>query len=243
MMRLWYISVSNYKYIGRELDLFAEAHNWKDYWIKAIENYVQGDVLEVGAGAGNNSNRIAGLKKTSLTCLEPDPILAKQLAKKMKSLAHTANCRTRVGTTRDLTDLRCYNTVLYIDVLEHVDDDFEELDRASSLLDANGYLVVLAPAFNWLFSPFDSAIGHCRRYSRRSIRKIAPAQLTEIKIRYLDAFGFFLSLRNKLLLRQHLPALKQIKMWDRWAVRASRVMDPAIGNCFGKTILGIWQKR
>jgi hypothetical protein len=235
--------VSNYKYIGRELDLFAKAINWKDYWIKSIENYVKGDVLEVGAGVGNNSKRIAGLKKTSLTCLEPDPILAKQLADAMKSLTHTANCQTRVGTTRDLTGHQPYNTILYIDVLEHIDDDVEELDRASSLLDANGYLVVLAPAFNWLYSPFDSAIGHCRRYSRRSLRKIAPNHLTEIKICYLDAFGFFLSMGNRLLFRQNLPTPSQIKMWDQWVVRVSRVMDPAIGNCFGRTILGIWQKR
>lgn len=243
MMRLRYISVSNYKYIGRELDLFADAGNWKSYWIKAIEKYIQGNVLEVGAGIGSNSKRFADLRMTSLTCLEADPMLAEQLAKTINAFIHNANCQTKVGTTNDLTGLRRYNTILYIDVLEHIDDDLGELDRASSLLNKNGYLVVLAPAFNWLYSPFDGAIGHCRRYSRRSLRKIAPEDLTEIKIRYLDAFGFFLSLGNKLLLRQTLPTSQQIRMWDQWAISVSRIIDPAIHNCFGKTILGIWQKR
>ena len=243
MMRLRYTSVSNYKYIGRELDLFAKAGNWKSYWIKSIEKYVQGDVLEVGAGVGSNSKRFVDLKITSLTCLEADPILAKQLAKTIKSLIHNADCRIKIGTTKDLTDRRRYNTILYIDVLEHIDDDLEELDRASSLLDKNGYLAVLAPAFNWLYSPFDGTIGHYRRYSRRSLRKITPDHLTEIKIRYLDAFGLFLSLGNKLLLRQTLPTSQQIRAWDQWVIRISRIIDPAIHNCFGKTILGIWQKR
>ena len=243
MMLLRYIGVSNYKYIGRELDLFAEANNWKAYWIRAIQNYVQGEVLEVGAGVGNNSRRIAELRKISVTCLEPDPVLAEQLAETLKSLDAADKCRVSIGTTEDLTNHRPYNTILYIDVLEHIDDDSGELDRASSLLDTDGYLVVLAPALNWLYGPFDKAVGHYRRYSRTSLRKIAPDDLTEIKIRYLDVFGFLLSLGNKLLLRQNLPTPEQIMIWDRWVVRASRIMDPAIRYCFGKTILGIWQKR
>ena len=242
MMRLRFIGVSDYNYIGRELDLFAEAENWKTYWFKSIQRYIQGEVLEVGAGAGNNSLRIAELTEISVTCLEPDPVLAEQIAETLSSLDANVRYRVDIGTTEDLNDRCRYNTILYIDVLEHIDDDSEELNRASSLLDTGGYLVVMAPALNWLYSPFDKAIGHYRRYNRPLLRKTAPGNLLEIKIHYMDAFGFLLSLANKLLLRQNLPTPEQIRIWDRWVVRVSRIMDPIICYGFGKSILGVWQK-
>ena len=241
-MRLRFIDVSDYTYIGGELDLFAEAENWKTYWFKAIQNYIQGEVLEVGAGVGNNSLRIVEVRGISITCLEPDPVLAAQLAKTLSSLDAAVNYRVNMGTTEDLNDRCRYNTILYIDVLEHIEDDSGELHRASSLLDTGGYLVVMAPALNWLYSPFDKAIGHYRRYNRSLLRKTAPVDLSEIKIHYMDVFGFLLSMANKLLLRQNLPTPEQIRIWDRWVVRASRFMDPVICYGFGKSILGVWQK-
>lgn len=231
----------DYKYIGDELHIFAEAVNWKDYWFGVIRKHVRGDVLEAGAGIGGNTGLFAELNDVELTCLEPDPVLSEQLAN-LTVKSGWQKCRVKCGTTLDLPLTPAYDTILYLDVLEHIEDDAGELERASSLLRKNGCLVILAPALGMLYSPFDKAVGHFRRYDRDMLRKIIPADLEEIKNCYLDSAGLVASLGNMLLLRQSVPDPGQIRLWDRYFVRISRIVDPAICNCIGKSVVGVWKK-
>ena len=71
-------------------------------------------------------------------------------------------------TIESITDAAPFDTILYVDVLEHIADDAAELARARRLLTPEGNLVVLAPAHQSLFSPFDAAVGHYRRYDERT---------------------------------------------------------------------------
>jgi hypothetical protein len=100
----------------------------------------------------------------------------------------------------------------------------------------------LAPALPWLFSPFDAAVGHYRRYTKASLRSIAPAGLRETKCIYLDSAGLLASLGNKLLLRSPIPSRAQIEFWDRAMVPISRYADRVLNHKIGKSILGVWQK-
>ena len=54
-----------------------------------------------------------------------------------------------------------------MDVIEHIENDVEELDRACNLLSESGKLIIIVPAFNFLFSDFDRDVGHYRRYYKR----------------------------------------------------------------------------
>ena len=103
-----------------------------------------------------------------------------------------------------------------------------------------GRIVVLTPAHQSLFSPFDAAIGHFRRYDRASLGRLSPCGLE--RMFFLDAVGLFASGANRLLLRQSMPTLGQIQTWDRWIIPVSRVVDPLLGFRAGKTIVGIWRK-
>lgn len=133
-----------------------------------------------------------------------------------------------------------YDSVIYIDVLEHIKDDRAEFDRAYCRLRTGGKLIVLCPAHNFLFSPFDEAIGHYRRYNKPMYRSMASHK--PLLIEYLDSVGLLASSANKLLLRQSYPTAKQIKIWDRLFVRMSRVLDPLTCRMLGKSIVGIWHK-
>jgi hypothetical protein len=129
-----------------------------------------------------------------------------------------------------------------MDVLEHIEADAAELARAASHLKPNGTLAILSPALPWLFTPFDKAIGHYRRYTKTSLRSIAPQGLREIKCIYLDSAGLLASLGNKLFLRSPIPSKSQIQFWDRAMVPLSRYADRALNHAIGKSILGVWQK-
>src|SRR5512142_804063 len=110
--------------------------------------------------------------------------------------------------------------------------------RAAARLKPGGVLIVLAPAHPFLFTPFDRAIGHFRRYTRNSLRGAAPASLRIEKLAYLDAAGMLASAANRLLLRTSMPTERQILAWDRLLVPVSRRIDPAFAGRVGKSVLG-----
>ncbi len=225
-------------YVGTELELFANATRWKAYFSRHIARWVRGDVLEVGAGIGTNTRELHGPRVRSWLCLEPDASLAAQAAQKVAGLP---TCSVVVGTT-GTAKLSNYDSILYIDVLEHIEDDHEELDRAASLLRPEGHLVVLCPAHQSLYSELDRAVGHFRRYDAKSMTACGPASLTLERVFYLDSVGMLASLANRALLKSSEPSLGQIKVWDRFMVPLSRLLDPCTGRRLGKSVVGVWQR-
>ena len=95
-----------------------------------------------------------------------------------------------------------YKTIIYADVLEHIKNDFKELKMALSHLKKNGRLIILCPAHNFLFTSFDTNVGHFRRYNKKMFKSFNIKNAEIEKIYYLDSLGFFLSLLNKLLLKR-----------------------------------------
>lgn len=101
---------------------------------------------------------------------------------------------------------------------------------------------MLAPAHQWLFTPFDEAIGHYRRYTRRWLRAAAPDGLALSRLVYLDSIGMLASLGNRLVLKSSMPSSGQIAAWDRLMVPLSTLADPLLGYSIGKSVLAVWKK-
>lgn len=236
--------MSDYHYPGDELQIFSHAVRWKSYWSSRLRKYVKGDVLDVGAGQGNNLEFLLDAPCHSWTALEPDAaLLQKTIAR--GAISQDPRLKWVTGTTADLlaqSPLPQYDSIIYIDVLEHIEDDEPEFQRAARLLRPGGHLIVLSPAFQFLYSPFDKAIGHFRRYERPSLSRLSAPGLTQEKLFFLDSAGFMLSAANRMLLRQSMPTEKQIKFWDTWVIPVSRIIDPVLARGFGRSIIGIWKK-
>jgi SAM-dependent methyltransferase len=230
------VADSEFKYAGSELELFEKARNWKAYWRAQIAGFVRGEVLEVGAGIGANTLTLADLAYERWTCLEPDAALAARI-----TLPPGGRHQLAVGTIGDLPAEAEFDAILYIDVLEHIQDDHAEMARAAARLKPGGALIVLAPAHPFLFTPFDRAIGHFRRYTRASLHQAAPATLSREKLVYLDAAGMLASAANRLLLQSAMPTEGQILTWDRLLVPVSRLIDPLLAGRVGKSVLGVWR--
>lgn len=237
--------MSSYRYEGNELDLFAAAHRWKRYVARHIQPWLGPRILEVGAGIGTTTAALATSRHDLWLCLEPDPSLAARLQATLDSGSLPASCRLVVGTTaslgRDQT-ASGFDAILYFDVLEHINDDKAELARAAELLAPGGRIIVISPAHPWLYSPFDRAIGHRRRYTRRTLAQAAPIHLWTRRLVYLDCAGLLASSANRLLLRQSMPTARQIAFWNDVLVPASRVLDPLTLFKLGKSVLGVWSR-
>ncbi len=233
---------TTFTYVGHELDLFSAARNWKSYFRDQLRPYLGRDVLEVGAGFGGTTRVLCRGAEDRWVCLEPDASLAARLERDIRSGSLPACCEARVDTIEGFDAAESFDTILYMDVLEHIEDDRAEVARAAAHLRPGGHIIALSPAHQWLYSPFDRSIGHCRRYSRASFGALAPEGLTTARLVYLDSVGLLASLANKLLLRSDMPGPSQIAIWDRVLVRLSRLVDPALGHSAGKSVLAVWRK-
>ena len=226
-------------YVGNELEIFAQALYWKAYFSSVLAPFGK-RVLEVGAGVGATTSILCDGSQDEWLCLEPDKQLLAEVDAQISSGALPACCHTHAGIVYDLDPDTLFDSILYIDVLEHIEDDHAELQQSASHLAPGGRLIVLSPANPFLYSPFDKAIGHYRRYTRTSLAALNPPGCEQIKSVYLDSIGLFTSLANRLVIRQSLPTQAQILFWDRRLVPLSKFIDRLIGFRIGRSIISIW---
>lgn len=231
----------SYRYVGSELELFAGAAHWKAYLASSLGRFIAGRVLEVGAGIGSNIPYLYSRRVSEWTSLEPDPELSRRIGQRMRGGGLPGSCRVVAGTTESIGDDARFDTILYLDVLEHIGEDRVELAGAARLLSPGGNLVVLAPAHPFLFSPFDTAVGHYRRYDPAGLRALTPPGCRLEACLMLDCAGFFASLANRLMLSAALPSPRQIAVWDKLLVPISRLLDPVTFHRFGKTVVAVWK--
>jgi len=238
---------SSVEYKGPELVVFEAAKNWKSYFAAAIRPNVKGHVLEVGAGIGGVTRILCAHLSRGIVekwlCLEPDASQCANIANKIENGDLPEYCHTMVGMLSDVAGKQKFDTILYVDVLEHIEFDLAELEMASQCLRPSGRLVVLAPAHQGLFSDLDRAASHFRRYTTDSLRALTPTDTDLIVSRYFDCIGMLASLANRLLLRQGVPTMRQILFWDRLMIPLSRIFDPILAYKLGKSVLVVWEKR
>lgn len=230
------------EYVGGELELFKHAYNWKSYYAGFFRNYLKGDVLEIGAGIGETTHSLCDGSQSSWTCVEPDLALTAEIEKKKENGYLPSIVEVKTGFLDVIEENALFDAIIYIDVIEHIEHDSEELIKASKHLKPGGRLIILVPAHNFLFTKFDKAIGHFRRYNKKMLKNAVPLELKNTKLLYLDSVGLTASLANKYFLKQDYPELKQVKMWDSLMIPVSRITDKILFYSLGKTVLGIWKK-
>jgi SAM-dependent methyltransferase len=234
--------MTDFAYAGQELEQARHATNWKAYFGSRLAKYLRGRVLEVGAGLGGTTIHLRSGAQSEWVCLEPDATLAKELSATLAANPSPVPTRIVIGDITALDPGERFDCILYIDVLEHIEDDTGELARAIKLLAEGGALVVLCPAFQLLFSAMDTALGHFRRYTARSLAAVFPAQLQRREVFYLDSLGMVASLANKFVLRQDAPGGGQVKFWDGFIIPISRVLDRLVAYSAGRSVIAVFSK-
>lgn len=226
-------------YAGKELELFKHARNWKKYYSGFFTGYIKGDVLEVGAGIGETTALLCDGSQRSWVCVEPDEQMANEIILKKAKGYLPSFIETKIGLLASMATHRRFDTIVYIDVIEHIENDVEELQRAVGFLkNPVGHLIILVPAHQYLYSAFDKAIGHFRRYNKKLLQQAVLKELRQVDLKYLDAFGLFASLGNKWFLKQDYPGLKQIKFWDNYIIPVSVFAYYLLFYSIGKTTTG-----
>ena len=224
-------------YDGWELKFFDKSKNFRNYQLHLIKKFIKGHIAEVGPGNGMNaSSYIKYPKKIDL--YEPTRKLYLQLKKSFKK-----NNKVSTYNKKFIAQKKKYDAVLYLDVLEHIKDDKNEIIKAIKSIKKGGYLIINVPAYSHLYSKFDKDVGHHKRYEKKDIRIILKGlEFKKLDLTYYDSIGYMLSLSSKLISSDYKKKFEQkIKVWD-FLIPLSKKIDYLISNLFGKSLLVILKK-
>ena len=217
-------------YDGWELKYFDNASNFRKYQFELVKKFIKGKVAEVGPGNG------AFLKyylpfANSIDLFEPSENFLINLNKfKDKKL--------KIINNYFKEHKNYYDTILYLDVLEHIEDDEKEIQIAYESLREGGALIINVPAFQHLYSKFDKDIDHFRRYSKNTLKSLTTKiSFRKTNLIYYDSIGYFLSVASKLFAKNYLNNFeKKIKIWDS-LIPYSKLLDLLVLNKFGKSLI------
>tara|TARA_Y200000002_G_scaffold372934_1_gene371355 strand:+ start:264 stop:950 length:687 start_codon:yes stop_codon:yes gene_type:complete len=221
------------KYTGWELHNFDQANLYRSYQYSLIKNDIKGNILEVGPG---NCIYLKNYLKVArnVILVEPTKKYFKILSKKQKK-----NKKITVKKNFKKLKKNYFDTILYLDVIEHIKKDKTEIVNAYKLLKTNGNLIICVPAFQFLYSLYDKKIGHFRRYSKNDFKKLLhDCNIKNYKMRYFDFLGFCLIFLSNLFTKDNLNNFSiKIKFWN-YLIPLSVLIDSLLmKHFFGKSLL------
>ena len=163
------------------LDQMAEADRYNAWLLGRAAPFLGRRVLEVGAGIGTFSGRLA--EGRELVAVEPDPALAVHLRA-------NAPAATVVEGEVEAAPPGPYDSVVCFNVLEHIRDERAALDAFRDRLRPGGHLLLLVPSHPFLYGPIDRAFEHERRYAQRALRALlTETGFTVAELRRVNPVG------------------------------------------------------
>ena len=226
------------QYLNQVLEYFDISEKYRSYQIELFNEYVGKNVLEVGAGRGKIIEILSNDKSKFFTLLELDNNFYDYLIKNLQS----EKIIVKNKKTTQINDK--FDTIIYLDVIEHIDKDEEELNNALRLLEKNSHLIIIVPAFQILFSEFNKNVGHYRRYHKKFFKDYAQKNSLEIKqLKYFDVLGFFIVFLSKFIGLTNSKRNKLgIKIWN-FLIPLSKFLDKIIFHSLGKSIICVYKKK
>ena len=224
------------------------AKNYRRWILSRLDPFLGQRIVEVGAGDGSFSELLLERKPQSLTAIEPSanmyPLLVKKLERIDPGHAARAIQSTLVNASLQYPEIESPDSIVYINVLEHVEDDQAELHTAYSMLAAGGRVLVFVPAHEWLMSRFDHKLGHFRRYTRESLTSRFEAAGFTIRFSaYFDLLGILPWWLKYRVFQSEQMETSLVRAFDRCGVPLSRAFDAITNFRIGKNVIVVGEKR
>jgi SAM-dependent methyltransferase len=225
-------------YPGTELEVLASAVEYSRWIVDSFRPYIEGRVAEVGAGMGTVSQLLLKCDTKQLIAYEPSsnlfPVLSRRLSEEPRATATNSTFRPDATVP--------FDTVVYVNVLEHIEDDASEVQTAYAALRPGGHLLVFVPALPWLYSEFDRSVQHFRRYTHGGLKNLVlNAGFEVISSRYFDVAGILPWYVNFVLLKNR-PAMGSVQLYDRLVVPIMRRVESLVTPPLGKNVFLVARK-
>jgi SAM-dependent methyltransferase len=234
--------MAEFKYSGRELEGLANLPHYYDWIVDCFRPYLRGAGIEFGAGLGTISGRVRPwLDALDLVEPSPDmvPALKQRFAGDVNVRVFHANQEDHVKTCA----APCYDVVVMVNVLEHIENDQAALNDMHRLLRPGGRLLLFVPALRFLYSEFDRRVGHYRRYHLDELSgRVGAAGFSIVAARYFDIAGvlpwwLFNTVGGQVDFNPFV-----VKVFDNAVVPVLRRIERWMRPPFGKNILLVAEK-
>jgi len=144
----------------------------------------------------------------------------------------------------DISPLKNYyfDTIVAVNVLEHIEDDVEALRAMHWLLCSGGHVAMVVPAIKWLYGTMDHEDRHYRRYSKRELlHKLEDANFRILSVDYMNMMGLFGWFFNGRVLKKRIVPQKQLLLFDGM-VPVLRAIEFRTGCPIGQSLVAIGKK-
>ncbi len=225
----------------------AAAVNYFAWQARLVKPELGQRVVEIGCGSGNFTGML--LDRDAVFALDVDPECIERISRRFRD---RGNLRTAVCNASELLveqmagdEVRQFrpDSLVCLNVLEHIEDDRGTLRGMASILPPGGVIVLIVPAFESLCGPIDRNLGHHRRYSRASITKLAQdCGLAIKKLRYMNCAGFFGWWWNARVLQREAQSERQIAFFDRFVVPIVSRIEARVRPPFGQSLFVVLKK-
>jgi len=228
------------------LNTIALANHLNSWMYNSIKPFCHGKILEIGSGVGNISEYFLNDNSTILLT-DIREGYCESLREKF------ARNTTLLGIEKmNLVDedfdkkfekyFGSFDSVFALNVVEHIFDDQLAISNCYKLLKPGGHLVILVPAYQWLFNDFDTQLEHYRRYTRNRLESLFMSSNFSIyHSQYFNAAGiagWFVS--GKIQHHKIIP-VGQIRLYNKLVV-LFRAFDKMIFNSFGLSVITVGRK-
>ena len=158
------------------------------WMFERLRRWIGGSVLEIGSGIGNLSAFLVDRERLVLTDTREEYL--SRLRQRFAGRPNVSVARLYLPDDDRAVAGQRFDTVICLNVLEHVDDDISALHAIRRLLGPGGRLVLLVPALQALYGTIDRALGHHRRYKRDGLADLLRATgYTLAHIEYFNLAG------------------------------------------------------
>lgn len=229
-------------YEGRDLEVLAELPNYYGWIIEKFRPWIKGQTMEIGAGIGTISKLIFD-DADELLLVEPSAHLTEylppEIANSEKVSIYNETLEHRLP---QMADHSC-DTVIMVNVLEHIEDDGAALKGLHRVLKPGGRLLLFVPALQFLYSELDRKHGHFRRYHLSPLDYKLQSHGFKIQYkRYFDLAGvlpwWLINTRGKKT--DFNPAMAIT--YDRYIIPITRFVERFISPPLGKNIIIIAER-
>jgi SAM-dependent methyltransferase len=227
-----------FQYILDDQERMARAENYFAWQARLVLPEIGRRVLEVGCGIGNFTGL---LLDREVLAVDADPACIERIKARFPHLQAAVAVAGRTDFTQFAT--AGFDSCVCLNVLEHIEDDEAAIWAMASALERGGVIVLIVPAFAALYGPIDRNLGHYRRYSRASLRRVAErAGLRVRKLHYLNCIGFFGWWVNARIFKREAQSTGQIEIFDRWIVPGLSLAESWVPMPFGQSLFAVLEK-
>jgi ubiquinone/menaquinone biosynthesis C-methylase UbiE len=225
-----------------DLEIMSSAENYRKWMHSRIVPFIGQRILEVGSGIGNFTQLF--LDRDLVVATDVHGPCIDQLKTRLADHHNVVTLQLDISDPAAL-QLESYacDTVVCLNVLEHVQEDLKALTHMHRLLKPGGRLVLLVPAFQFLYGTVDRSLQHYRRYTRNNLLpRMREAGFKVERSFYMNIIGMMGWLLNNRILKRREENAKQIHFFDRYISPAAERVERLIPPPFGLSLIAIGEK-